>query len=155
MVAQAAGDNSEARRLIEQSVALQREVGDRWSLSWALNALSQVALTQLDLAEAERYAVEALKTATEAEYTTAALDVLATLAAVRAQQGMSAPALEMTLHILNHPASTQEAIGRAENLHAKLETQLTPQQRETIQQQLEGQSFESVVKEILDTGVMS
>ncbi len=153
MVAQAAGDDAEARRLIEQSVALQREVGDRWSLSWALNALSRLALAHQELAQAEQWALEALKTAVEADYNTGALDVLATLAEIYQQQGLNAAALELALHILHQPASTQDAKDRAEKLRAALMAQFTPQQLETVQARLQAHSFEVAVKEIVDTVV--
>lgn len=104
--------------------------------------------------QAEQCALEALKTAVEADYNTAALDVLATLAAVRAQQGLSAAALEMALHILRHPASTQDAKDRAEKLRVALEAQLTPRQLEAVQARCQTRSFEVVVTEMLDPGVI-
>ncbi|MCI0562451.1 MAG: hypothetical protein MN733_28530 [Nitrososphaera sp.] len=76
--------------------------------------------------------MEALTITAEADYTTNALDMLTTLAAVRAQQGLNTAALEMALHILRHLASTQEAKDRAEKLRAAIEAQLSPQQFETV-----------------------
>jgi predicted ATPase len=149
LATQAAGDDVEAHHLFEESIALYREVGDRWSQSRTLIALSRLALTQSDTAQAERCVVEALQVAAEAEYTPNALDALATLAAVRAQQEMRLAALEMTLHVLHHPASTQDAKDNAEKLRAELEAQLIPSQVETIRTQAQAKSFETTVAELL------
>jgi tetratricopeptide (TPR) repeat protein len=149
VIAQATGDNDEARRLLEESVALQREIGDGWSLSWALNALSRLALTQLDLAEAERYAVEALTIVMAADNTMNALDTLATLTAVRAQQGLNEVALEMALQILQHPASTQDAKNRVESLRVELAAHLTPQQLEAVQVRVQADNLEAFVTTLL------
>ncbi|MCB0209085.1 MAG: AAA family ATPase [Anaerolineae bacterium] len=143
-IAQDTGDVIEACRLLEESVALQREVGDPWSLTWGLNALSKLALSQCNIDTAERYVVEAIATATKADYNTGALDALATLAAIRAQQDRPDVALAIALHILQHPASTQDAKDRAEALRVDMVALLTPQQLEAVQTQAQTQTLESL-----------
>jgi predicted ATPase len=149
MATQAAGDPVEARRLLDESVALYGEVGDRWSQSRSLIALSRLALTGGDLTQAERYLVEAVQVAAEAGYNPNVLDALATLASVRAQQGMSLSALGMVLCVLHHQASSKDAKDRAENLRSELEVQLTSTQVQAIQAQVLAKSLGTIVAELL------
>jgi tetratricopeptide (TPR) repeat protein len=151
LIAQAAGDETEARPLLEESIALHREIGDFWSLSRALNTLSRLAFSHFDLATAEQCALEAFKTAAESEYHPNALDALASLVAIRIQQGLNTAALEMAFHVLCHPASPHETKDRVKQLWAEVETQLTPRQLEVIQTQAQSRGFAGIVKEILGT----
>ena len=148
---QAGGEYAEARQMLEESVALHREVGDLWSLSRALDALSRLALAQLDLAEAERRAVEACLSAVRGESFPNALEALATLAVIRARQGRISAALEMALYVLSHPASTQAARDRAEELRAGLEPQLTPDQVEAARERVDGKSVQQFTHVVLNS----
>jgi hypothetical protein len=78
-----------------------------------------------------------------------ALDALMGLAMLRAQEGAGKVALEWVAHVLQHPASTQEARERAGQFRVKLEAQLTPQQIKAALAQAQTRSFEMVVQELL------
>lgn len=148
MLAQSAGDHLQARRWLEQSVALHREVGDLWSLSRALTAQCRLELAQQDLAVAERCALEAFKTAVEVRYNLNALDALASLAEVYARQGRRQPALKLALVLLQHPAAPQNTREHAARLRADLEAHLSPAQIQAARAQAQNHTLESLALEI-------
>jgi hypothetical protein len=134
---QTTGNNEEAQQLLQESLELLRDVGDRWSLSWVLNAMSQLALANHEDVKAEQYATEAIKVATEAGNHPSVLNVLVTLSAIRAQQKLNVSALEMALYVLQHPSSTQDAKDRAARLRLDLESKLTPHDVEITQARIQ------------------
>jgi predicted ATPase/transcriptional regulator with XRE-family HTH domain len=146
--AQARGDPAEARRLLDESAAMYREIGDPWSLSRTLNALSQLALAQSALDEAESSAIKAFKAAREWEYNLNALDALAVLAEIQARLGKIPSALELALFILNHPASGREAKDRAETLRAQSEAQLIPEQLEMAHSRARSRTLDSLARDL-------
>jgi len=149
LAAQSSGNELEARHLLAESIELYREIGDPWSLSRTLTLMGHIILKAGDDVEAEQGFLTAFKIAAEAKVYPNALDALAGLAVVKAQRGAVEPALILATHILQHPASTQEAKDRAGRLGAELEAQLSPQQVETVQVQAQAKSFEAVVQELL------
>jgi tetratricopeptide (TPR) repeat protein len=146
-IAQSAGDYEEARRLLEESVALHREIGDPWSLTRALNAISQLALVQSNLAEAERYALAAIKTAMEVHLN--ALDAISTLAEVHAWQEKYQSAFEIGQIILKHAGSSADAGNRAAQLLAEIEGKFTAKQVEAMQIRVQAMTLDDLVREIL------
>jgi hypothetical protein len=112
VILQEMGEEIEARDLLEESISLLRDIGDRWGLSWAFIALSRLALKQGETEEAECYAVEALKILVEVEHNVNAIDAMVTLAECRQQKPLP---LESIICIVQ-TASTQEAKDAAKNL---------------------------------------
>ncbi len=58
-------------------------------------------------------------------------------------------ALELVIHVLQHPVDSHDAKSRAERLRAELEARLTPQQIQAAQAQAQKQSFDQVVDRVL------
>jgi tetratricopeptide (TPR) repeat protein len=54
-------DYAGARRMIEESLAISRELGDRWAAANSLSSLAETALDHGDLAAARSYLRESLK----------------------------------------------------------------------------------------------
>ena len=79
------------------------------------------------------------------------LDIVAGLADLRARAGEGERALALSLCVLSHPASTLEARSRAERLRAQLESQLTLERVEEIEAQAAAESFDAMVKDLLNT----
>jgi predicted ATPase/transcriptional regulator with XRE-family HTH domain len=131
-VEQALGHVQAARHCFEESIAIWREIGDQDSLAQSLNQLGETLLLSGDRPEARTAFVEALAVAREAQVAPVMLDALLGLAALCAEEGALEEALELVFHILEHPASTQEARGRAEQLRAVLEQRLSAHQVEII-----------------------
>jgi tetratricopeptide (TPR) repeat protein len=149
VVAQADGDEIEARRLLVESIARYREVGDPWSLSRALNLLGYLDLGRGERDQARGSFRQALQTAVATHVTPGALDALTGLATLVAQEGQNEAALSLIVCILAHPASTQEAKGRAGRLLTDIETRLPSAQIEAVRAQTEFKSFEMVIAELL------
>jgi predicted ATPase len=149
IVAQAEGDETEARRLLVEGIVRYRDVGDPWSLSRALNLLGHLAWEVGDVPQARASFRQALQTAVATQVTPGALDALAGLATLAAQEGQSEAALSLVMCILAHPASSQEAKDRAGRLLTEIETRLPLAQIEAVRAQTEFKGFETVVAELL------
>lgn len=145
VAAQSSGNDEEARRLFDESIALYRDIGDPWSLSRALTLQGHFVLAKGDHPQARESFRQAAQIALAARIDPNALDALAGLAILYERESHPASALGLATHILQHPASTQDAKDRAENLRLALAAQLSPQQLEAVQ----AQSFETMVQELL------
>lgn len=144
------GDMGRAESLFRQSVTLFREVGERFNLTMALNYLGNLTGAQGEYQQARRAFREALAMAIEIQATSIMLESLAGLAGVWAKEEAAEAALELVLHLLNHPALTRETRTQAEQLQSELEAQLSPQQIEATQRQAQAKPFEVVMQELLD-----
>lgn len=148
-VAQARGEPAEARRLFEESIELSVELGNTTTLSSAYVRLGEHILAIGDLREAENTFHKAIKVAVQNHDVLVLHGALLGLATVRAREGASASALELITHILQYPSSRKEIMDRARQLRAELETQLTPEQIETVTARAQSKSFDAVIKEAL------
>lgn len=79
-----------------------------------------------------------------------ALDALIGLAYLAARAGQAEQALELSICVSCHSASTQEAKDRAGQLGLELEAQLTPQEIEAVQARVQVKSFEALVAGLFD-----
>jgi predicted ATPase/transcriptional regulator with XRE-family HTH domain len=147
LIALSQQNTEEARHLLGESVALHLDVGDMWSLSRSLDALSQIEISCQELKEAERHARDALQSAVQGEFYSNALDAVATLAVVYSLQEKHKASLELSLFTLGHPSSTQMAKERAQELAAKLETQLDAQQVEDARSRMESLSLKTLLQD--------
>ena len=147
-IIQAEGDHTKARQMLQESVALYREIGDPWSLSRALNTLTHHKLAQSEIAEAEDSAAKAFKAAAEVEYNLNALEALANLVMIHTQQGKHQVALELAYFVLEHSASSQSAKERTEKLRVELATQLTTQQIEEARSRAQSMTLQSLLHEL-------
>ena len=139
----------EAQKLLGESVTLFRELGDHWNIGPTLNHLGNLACLQEDYPEARQLFFEALKIALETQAPTGVLDALVGLAVVQVHEGTTESALELVVHVLQHPASSHEAKARAERLRVELEANLTPERIEVIRLRAQGRSIEMVAQELL------
>jgi predicted ATPase/transcriptional regulator with XRE-family HTH domain len=149
--AHAIGEYAEARQMLRESLAISRVTGDRWGMMLALTNLGDATYALGTYPEAWQAFREALQTAIEAQAIPIAMEALVGLASLMAKDGATEQAVEWSVHILQHPANAKKAKDRAERLRAELESQLTPQQLETIQACVQAKTFEAVVAEILAT----
>jgi hypothetical protein len=147
-LAQATSPN-EARTLFAASCDVFREIGDLGILSVVLSHQGYNSLALGDVAGAQNSFIEVLRLAREGGYVPFALDALAGLAMMWAENINAERALELVIHILQHPAATHAAKSRAERLRAELESRLTPQQIQAAQAQARKQSFDQVVSQVL------
>jgi tetratricopeptide (TPR) repeat protein len=150
LAALAQGDIPEAQALILKSLDLFTEFVTGWDIVQSLVYLGEATGAAGDSSEARRIFLEALHLAMEAQATPLALDALVGLAQQQARAGEAQQALELSMCVLNHPASTQEAKDRAQQLRGQLEPQLTLQQVEAVQERAQTKTFAALVTELLN-----
>jgi predicted ATPase/transcriptional regulator with XRE-family HTH domain len=119
-VAYIQGEYDEAHYLYRESCATFRDIGDRWSMARALNGLAETAVALGDRPAALQHFRDAWRVASEARVTPVAMEILAGLADLLADQGAVVPARELIAYILGTPAASQAARDRAERLHTTL-----------------------------------
>jgi len=140
---------NEARTLFAASCDVFRETGDLRTLSVVLSHQGYNSLALGDVADAQNSFFAVLRLAREGGYMPLALHALAGLAMMWAEDADDERALELVVHILQHPAATHHTKSRAERLRAELETRLTPQQREAAQTRVQMHGIDQVIGEIL------
>jgi predicted ATPase/transcriptional regulator with XRE-family HTH domain len=148
VAAQSNGHYAEARRLFEESLTIFHKIGDRWRLSQALHLLGQLELVQRNLVEAQRLFMEAFKIARDGNIHSVALEVLTSIAAMRAQERAGEQALELVMFILQHPACPYGARDCSEHLRQTLEAQLTRQQAEAAYSRARVKTLDEIVEGI-------
>lgn len=139
----------EARALFASSLEVFRENGDLRNVARVLNHRGFVALALGDFAEAQESFTAVLRLARAGGYIPFALDALAGLAVLWAKNSNTERALELVMHILQHPAAAHEAKLRARQLHAELESRLTPDQLQATRTLAEKQSSDMVIAQAL------
>jgi len=140
---------NEARPLFAASYDVYREIGDLQNVSRVLSHQGYNSLALGDVADAQNSFIAVLRLAREGGYVPFALDALAGLAMIWAENSTAERALELVIHILQNPAVTHDAKSRAERLRAELESRLTLQQIQAAQAQAREQSFDQVVSQVL------
>ncbi|UCC87865.1 MAG: tetratricopeptide repeat protein, partial [Anaerolineales bacterium] len=150
LLALAQGDFAEAKALIHKSLDLFDKVVTGWDIALSLVYLGQATAAAGDSTEARRVFLDALQVAVEAQATLLAMDALIGLAYLQAQAGRTEQALELCICVSSHSASSQEAKDRARQLRAQVESQLTPQQNESVQARAQAQAFDALVAELLN-----
>jgi tetratricopeptide (TPR) repeat protein len=149
-VALAQGNISEAEALLHKSLDVFSGVVGGWDIVLALIYLGEASAAAGDSLQARRFFLNALHGAVEAQTTLLAMDALTGLAYVQASTGQAEQALQLSVYVLCHSASTQQAKDRVLRLRLQLEPQLTPEQVETAQVWAQAKSLETLVAEILD-----
>jgi predicted ATPase/DNA-binding XRE family transcriptional regulator len=149
LVAQAQGEHLRAVGMFHKSLDTLTEVGARQDKARVQVEMSHSIFALGNDAEAERGWCEALHVTMKTQGTFVALEALAGIAALKAKQGNIKRALELSLTVLNHPASLQETKNRASALRAELEAQLTSQQVEAVRERAQTKTLEAIVEEVL------
>jgi predicted ATPase/transcriptional regulator with XRE-family HTH domain len=148
-IAQAQGEHQQALEFFDKTLVLFKEISARQDMARVLTEMSYSFLALDHAAEAERVLHEAVRITHETQSLFVLLAALIGLAAVKANRGEAEQALELSLIVLNHPASLPDSKNRAEHLRNELAAQLTKQQVETIQTLTQGRTLEATVVEIL------
>jgi tetratricopeptide (TPR) repeat protein len=147
LLALAQGHLDEARSLIQRSLDLFAGFITGWDVVRSLLYLGEAVLATGDLPEARRIFLDGLRQAVQVRALPLALDALIGLAYLHARGGEAEQALEMSICVSQHTASTQEVRDRAAHLRAGLKDQLTPRQIAAAWAQ--PKTFEAVLKETL------
>jgi predicted ATPase/DNA-binding XRE family transcriptional regulator len=147
LAALAQGDITGAQSFIYKSLEVFTGYVTGWDIVQSLVYLGQAIAAAGNWLEARRTFRDALHLAQQAQAISLAMDALVGLADLHSRAGQAEQALELSVCVLSHPASTQEAKDRAGQLRAQLATRLTPRQIEAIGTQ--AKTFETVVQEVL------
>jgi tetratricopeptide (TPR) repeat protein len=147
-LAQATSPN-EARTLFAASCEVFREIGDLAILSVVLGHQGFNSLAMGDVGGAQDSFLEVLRLARDGGYKPFALDALAGLAIMWAEDSDPERALGLVGLILEHPAATHTAKSRADRLRAELESRLTPGQIQAVKVQAQKQNIDQVVSQVL------
>jgi tetratricopeptide (TPR) repeat protein len=148
-VAQAQGQHEDAVEMFRKGLETFTELGARRDVARALAEMGRSLFALGDTTEAEHTWYRALRIATETQGAHVALEALVGVARLKATQGALEQALELALSVMNNPACLQDTRGRASQLYAEMEAQLTSQQVEEAITRSQGKSFEVVVDEML------
>ncbi len=149
LIAQAQGEHLEAVDMFHKSLDTLTDVGARQDEARVLVEMSHSVFALGNDVEAEQGWRQALGITMETQGTFVALEALVGIAMLKANQGKIEQALELSLIVLNHPASLAETKNLADHLHKKLEAQLAPTQIEPIQVHAREKTLEAVVEELL------
>jgi len=139
-----------AQAMVEESISLYRELGDRWSLAISLTHLGEIFAARDDRAEARRNFLEALQMTVETQITPETLRALMGLAELCAAEKNFERALELCYAILHNSAASQKMNQRVKKLIAALESQLTSEQVEDIHKRAHTTKLESLAHELIN-----
>lgn len=149
LAALAQGKLPEAETLIRKSLDVFNEFVTGWDIVLSFVYLGEIKAAAGDFLEARRIFLEALSVALKVQAIPLALDALIGLAYLAARAGQVEQAMELAICVSCHPASTQEAKDRAEQLGVALEAQLSPQQVEAACASAQAQRFTEIVERVL------
>lgn len=155
LVAQAEGGHQRAVEMFRKSLDTFTELGGSW---WVARVQADMGKSILALGkdtEAGRVWREALRLANDIHATPVALEALAGIASLHANQGDREEALALLLIVLNHSASSKKTRDLVTGQRAELEAQLASQQVEAAQARAVDRTFEEVVKEVLKQADLS
>jgi predicted ATPase/transcriptional regulator with XRE-family HTH domain len=145
---QAAGNIERARQLLSESILLFKEIEDLWSYTRVLTYMGRLAFSEGDQKQAMQVYDQALRSAVKAHLYPNALDALTGLAEVFFAAGKNELALEITAHILNHPAATRAARQTAEKLLGENEHGAASQVEGQPYGRFQAKTLEDIMQEI-------
>lgn len=146
LAAWARGDFTSAEQLFESCVELFGEISDVWYLSRALISWGDFRQFLGDLTQATEHFKQAIRLSLDVQAFLIALNALVGLAGVYAQEDKAESALEIAIRVIEHPASTQDARTNAKLIQRNMESQLTSDEIEAINQRAHSQTLEQFAR---------
>jgi tetratricopeptide (TPR) repeat protein len=145
------GAYAEAQRLLQESVTIHREIGQREELGWALSALAATKIALGDVPQARQHIYEALQTAVDIRSFMTSLTVLPQVVLLLIVQGEKARAVELFALLSRYPAATnsrasEDLVGR---LVAAVAADLPPEVVTAAQERGQARDLETTVAELL------
>ncbi|MFN8420333.1 MAG: tetratricopeptide repeat protein [Anaerolineae bacterium] len=120
------GDYAEARERFENSLTIYQELGNRLHIVLSLGRLGSVATKLADHQAAAAHLAEALRITQDSENVDWVLIALTHVAELMLAQGNSRRALEVLVHQLEQPQSTNNSPKWVDALHQQIKSTLTP-----------------------------
>ena len=130
-------------------MALATAIGYRWHIAPVLDSLAQTLHALGAVAEARRTFLEALAAAHDARTIGHMLNAMLGLVEVLDEEGAVEQALELCMHILQHPERSEQQRARAERLRSLLEERLPLHSVTVIEERVRDKAFETVVAALI------
>jgi ATP/maltotriose-dependent transcriptional regulator MalT len=127
-------DYHQADDLYRQSLGFYREIGDRGGLATSLAGLGDAALALGKVDEAGKHLHQALQVATEIQFLPLAFSLSISAGRLLLHTGQGELSATLLTFVAHHPASDGEAKERAEQLLARCQAQLQPEQFASAEQ---------------------
>lgn len=142
-------DVASANQLFVESHALFQKIGDLAGQSRLHAHLGQLALQTTNLAEAQQQLGQAFQIAYRVELLPYAVNAVAGLALLAAQQEEHKRALTLACCVLRHPASSYATQMRMEKLRSELAEELSPAEQADVQTHVDATLWGRVVSEFV------
>lgn len=146
LMEQEQGRHAEALEAFQQSRSVLADLGARWEEARVLTDMGRSIFAQGRGTEAEKIWRESIDLAVASRGVPLILDALTGIAQIRIKEANFKEAYTLLLNILASSATTQETRSRATSLRAELESQLTPQEVESLQTRKDAQDLDAIVK---------
>lgn len=140
---------AEAKQFYQESLAFRGRLNDRLGIGACLNNLGEVAYALGEYQPAGHYFREALTIMANIKTVHAVLHIVTSIAALLAQDGEKARAIEMLVLVLHHPASQKTTRDRAGHLLSDLTSQLSAQQVAAAQERGKARRLEELVRQFV------
>lgn len=123
-IANVVGEYAEAIPLAQESLALSKEIDERFTIAWSFRVLGNATCGLGDSQGAKGYFHQVLETVVTVRLISLAPLTLVGIATLLAAEGEKERALELLALVLHHPVSWQWTKDRAAPLVAELEAEL-------------------------------
>ena len=118
------GDLLSATEELKKSLAIFNDLGLLWDIAATLIHLGKVVIASEDYCEAERLLKQAIRISLEMQVMPQAIDAGLELADCFVHQCKNEEAMELLLSVMEHPAGTEGAKQRAEELRSRIEPKI-------------------------------
>ncbi|MBU0494632.1 MAG: tetratricopeptide repeat protein, partial [Chloroflexi bacterium] len=144
-VAYARQEYEKAQDLARQVLAITQELGHRWGTARNLTRLGEIASALGETQASQTYIRQALEIATALGAKPLTLEVLAGAAALLAQGGEAAPAVELAAFIQRQPAARRETRDQAARLLGELQAALPAEELTAARERGRAMTMEEAV----------
>jgi hypothetical protein len=135
--------------MLDKSVTLFRELGDRWGLAISLVQAGEIRMSAGQYPQARHYFLEAIQKSAEAQVTPVMLDALLGFASLLIADDSYSDAYRITVVVLRQMEISQETRDRAENLYAESGKKLASAEIDIAQASLTTTTLDGLIKEIV------
>jgi predicted ATPase/transcriptional regulator with XRE-family HTH domain len=144
-VIMAKGQYTEAQAHFHKSLEIFGEYTEGWDIALSSLYLGEAAMMEDNLTEARKYVLRALRISVDSQSIPIALDSLVGLAHLQVQDGRPEDALELSIHILDHPSISQDTRDRAIEVGNEARKMLTNRQIKVIEEEAPKRTLQEIV----------
>ena len=145
----ASGQILEAQGHFQKSLEIFDEYFEGWDIALSLAYLGDAVRMSGNMGEARNIYLKAFKISLDAKSILISIDILLGLAHLEIQAGNPENALDISLHVLNHPNITNETRDCAIEVGNLAEVKLTDNQKQAIKENVLNKSLEEISKQFV------